>query len=40
VPPDVDAINDGDWVAITKEYAVEHGEGALKGEYKILLLKV
>jgi hypothetical protein len=40
VPPDVDAINDGDWVAITKEYAVEHGEGALKGDYKILTLKV
>jgi hypothetical protein len=29
-------INKGDWVTITKEYAKEHGESLLKGNYKIL----
>lgn len=28
-------IRPGDWVTISKEYAKEHGEGALKGDYKI-----
>lgn len=29
-------INNGDWVAITPEYAREHGEQALNGKYKVL----
>jgi hypothetical protein len=29
-------INDGDWVTISKQYAVEHGESALNGNYKIV----
>lgn len=29
-------INPGDWVTIYRPYAVEHGEGALNGQYKIL----
>jgi hypothetical protein len=33
---DIKNFNAGDWVTITKKYAVEHGEGALGGEYKIL----
>ena len=28
-------INKGDWVTITKEYAVEHGESSLRGNYEI-----
>jgi len=37
---DVNAINAGDWVTLTKEYAKDHGESALNGEYKILSKKV
>ena len=33
-------INAGDWVTLTKEYAKDHGESALKGQYKILSKKV
>lgn len=33
-------INPGDWVTLTKEYAKDHGESALKGKYKILSKKV
>lgn len=29
-------INPGDWVAIVRQYAVDHGEGALQGDYRIL----
>jgi hypothetical protein len=29
-------INKGDWVTINREYAKEHGESLLKGNYKIL----
>ncbi len=36
VPNDGGAINRGDWVAITRDYAREHGEGALNGEYRII----
>lgn len=36
VPPDVKEINAGDWVTINKNYAREHGESTLGGEYKIL----
>lgn len=33
-------INPGDWVTVSKEYAMEHGEGALGGKYKIISQKV
>jgi len=33
-------INPGDWVTVSKEYAMEHGQGALEGKYKILSQKV
>ena len=36
VPKNVSQINVGDWVTISRQYAVDHGESALKGEYKIL----
>ena len=38
IPDDVDQeeINAGDWVTINKEYAEEHGEGPLGGNYRIL----
>lgn len=36
----ISSINPGDWVTITKEYAKEHGEGPLRGDYKILKQKV
>jgi len=29
-------INKGDWVTTVRQYAVDHGESALHGEYKIL----
>ena len=29
-------INPGDWITTMKSYAVQHGEGALGGDYKIL----
>lgn len=30
------AINPGDWVTISKQYAADHGRSALNGKYKIL----
>jgi hypothetical protein len=33
-------IRPGDWVAISKDYAREHGEGALKGDYHIASMRV
>lgn len=35
-----DEINAGDWVTLTKEYALDHGEGPLKGDFKIIKKKV
>jgi hypothetical protein len=35
-----DEINVGDWVTLTKEYALDHGEGPLKGDFKIIKKKV
>jgi hypothetical protein len=29
-------IKDGDWVTIVRDYAKEHGEGALSGDYRIV----
>jgi hypothetical protein len=34
------SINHGDWVALDKKYAKEHGESALGGNYKIISKKV
>jgi hypothetical protein len=36
----ITTINAGDWVTLTKDYAKEHGESALKGNYKIISKKV
>lgn len=36
----INAINPGDWVTLTKDYAKEHGESALRGNYKIISKKV
>jgi hypothetical protein len=36
----VNKINAGDWVTLTREYAKDHGESALNGEYKIISQKV
>jgi hypothetical protein len=35
-PQTIDSINAGDWVTPSRTYAREHGEAALRGEYKIL----
>jgi len=40
LPPDNFKINAGDWVTPFREYAVEHGEGALNGEYEIIKKRV
>jgi hypothetical protein len=37
---EVNKINAGDWVTLTREYAKDHGESALSGEYKIISQKV
>ena len=37
---DISAINAGDWVTLTKDYAKNHGESVLRGDYKILSQKV
>ena len=40
VPKDAPSeINKGDWVTIDRQYAKEHGESALGGEYKIIKRK-
>jgi spore germination cell wall hydrolase CwlJ-like protein len=38
--PDIKGINKGDWVTINRDYAKEHGQGALNGDYKILKKQV
>lgn len=42
VPKDesIKEINAGDWVTINKDYAKQHGESVLRGDYKILERKV
>ena len=37
---DINAINPGDWVTLTRDYAKDHGEHALNGKYKIISKKV
>jgi hypothetical protein len=36
----MNTINSGDWVTVNRNYAKEHGEGALNGKYKIISQKV
>ena len=33
-------VNPGDWVTINKQYAVDHGQSALNGKYRVLSKKV
>jgi hypothetical protein len=40
VPKGVKDINSGDWVTTSKNYAQNHGESALNGEYEIISKKV
>lgn len=35
-PQQISSINAGDWVTPSRSYAVDHGESALNGEYRIL----
>lgn len=35
-----DEISQGDWVTINRDYAKQHGESALRGEYKIISKRV
>jgi hypothetical protein len=37
---DISAINAGDWVTLSKDYAKTHGEAVLSGDYKIISQKV
>lgn len=34
--PTKEALNTGDWITLDRQYAKEHGEGALNGDYKIV----
>jgi hypothetical protein len=36
----VDAINSGDWVTPSRSYAQEHGEGPMRGRYRIIEQRV
>jgi hypothetical protein len=36
----INDINAGDWVTLTREYAKDHGESTLRGQYKIISKKV
>jgi hypothetical protein len=40
VPPNVDEINPGDWVSITKEYAITHKNNSGEPDWKIISKKV
>ncbi len=40
VPKGVGSLNAGDWVTISKQYAVDHGESALNGSYDVVEKKV
>jgi hypothetical protein len=33
-------INPGDWVTPTREYAIQHGESTLQGQYRLISKKV
>ena len=34
--PTKEALNTGDWITLDRQYAKDHGEGALNGDYKII----
>jgi hypothetical protein len=40
VPEGVTEINPGDWVSPSRDYAVIHGEGPMRGDYQIISRKV
>ena len=40
LPPDDFRIRSGDWVTPFRKYAVNHGEGSLRGEYEIIKKRV
>tara|TARA_R110000868_G_scaffold31877_3_gene116508 strand:+ start:2104 stop:3924 length:1821 start_codon:yes stop_codon:yes gene_type:complete len=40
VPKGVDDLNSGDWVTVNKQYARDHGESALGGDFEIIEKKV
>ena len=40
VPKGVDGVNTGDWVTVNKQYAKDHGESALGGDFDIIEKKV
>ena len=40
LPPDDFQIRSGDWVTPLRQYAVNHGEGSLRGEYEIVKKRV
>ena len=40
VPKHVKEINKGDWVTVNKDYAKEHGDAHLDGDYHIISKKV
>ena len=40
VPKGVDNLNAGDWVTVSKQYAEDHGESALGGDFDIIEKKV
>lgn len=40
VPEEKSGIFQGDWVTINKEYAIQHGESMLDGDYKIASMDV
>jgi hypothetical protein len=40
VPKGVDDLNAGDWVTVNKQYAKDHGESALGGDFDIIEKKV
>ena len=40
VPKGVDKMNAGDWVTVNKQYAKDHGESALGGDFDIIEKKV
>ena len=35
-PKKINTINPGDWVTPSRSYAIDHGESALRGEYRII----
>ena len=40
VPTDVDSIYTGDWVTPSRTYAESHGEGPMRGDYRIVAQRV